>query len=63
MQKLFKSKTILTLLPIMMLVFFCQQSQAVQFRNKSKSKKKSSFTQANYPWGFQIALDRKKQAS
>jgi len=54
MQNLFKSKTIGFLLPIMILLFFCQQAQAVNFR----SKKRKSNVQS-YPWGLQIALDGK----
>ncbi len=56
MQNLFKSKTIGFLLPIMILLFFCQQAQAVHFR----SKKKKSNVQS-YPWGLQIALDGKSE--
>ena len=52
MQNLFKSKTIGLLIPIMILVFFCQQSEAVQYR----SKKKKNYAQ-RYPWGLQIAFD------
>jgi len=54
MRNLFKNRTIRLLLPLMMLVFFCQQAQAVSFR----SKKKKSNVQS-YPWGLQIALDGK----
>lgn len=54
MQNLFKNKTIGLLLPIMILVFFCQQAGAVQFRSK---KKKSNVQK--YQWGLQIALDGK----
>lgn len=52
MQNLFKNRTLGLLLPIMIFVFFCQQSEAVQYR----SKKKKNYTQ-RYPWGLQIAFD------
>ena len=55
MGNLFKTKTIGYLLPIMIILFFCQQSQAVQFRSKKKRNKVQSYE--NYPWGLQIALD------
>ncbi|MCP4704076.1 MAG: hypothetical protein GY865_05660 [candidate division Zixibacteria bacterium] len=58
MQNLFKNRTILLLIPFMILVFFSQQSLAVQFRSKSKKKNNHTYnTQKNYPWGLQIALD------
>jgi len=54
MQNLFKSKTAALLLPIMILIFFCQETQAVHFRS---NKKKSNVQR--YPWALQIAFDGK----
>ncbi len=55
-RNLFKNKTIGYLLPIMILLFFCQQAQAVQFRSKKKQNNIQS-----YPWGLQIAFDGKAE--
>ena len=48
MRALNKSKLILTLVPAMILILFCQESSALHFRNKKLYKN---------PWSIQVAFD------